>query len=283
MKLVQFDLPGTGRRVGLVRGDRVLDITAAEEGIGSTLDLLLQGRTPDGLQARVAWLEKRLRRKPLDWSRLQEGCSRQVPHLLAPLDPPEVWGIDGSYAGSPESTPEFFFKATPLRCLGPHAAIPPGDGEARVVPEAELAVVLGGEGAPLGLTAANDITARGLLRQDATGLAAAKVTRGCCALGPCLLTLDGIDLDGLQVRCVIRRGGEEIFAATTNTREVRGGILALLRRFLRLGLILPGTVLLTGTGIRVPEDQALAEGDRVDVEIQGIGRLSNPVRRPRRV
>jgi 2-dehydro-3-deoxy-D-arabinonate dehydratase len=281
MKLVQLGMPGKGRRVGVVRGDRVLDITAAEEGIGSTLDLLLQGRTPAGLEARVAWLEKRLRRKALDWPQLQESRSRQAPHLLAPLDPPEVWGIDGTYADSSADPPLFFFKATAPRCLGPHAAIPPGDGEDRLAPEAELAVVLGGEGALLGVTAGNDLTARGLLRREPGAMTEAKVTRGCCALGPCLVTGDEIDIDGLQIRCAIWRGGEEVFAATANTREVRGGVPALLQRFLQIGRVLPGTVLLTGTGILMPEGQALAEGDRVDVEIQGIGRLSNPVRRPR--
>jgi 2-dehydro-3-deoxy-D-arabinonate dehydratase len=39
-----------------------------------------------------------------------------------------------------------------------------------------------------------------------------------------------------------------------------------------------GTVLFVGTGIRVPDGSALTEGDRVDIEAQNIGRLSNPVR-----
>jgi len=54
----------------------------------------------------------------------------------------------------------------------------------------------------------------------------------------------------------------------------------LIRRFGGLGRILPGTVLLTGCGVETPEEIRLEAGDRVDVEIQGIGRLSNPVRTP---
>jgi 2-dehydro-3-deoxy-D-arabinonate dehydratase len=42
-----------------------------------------------------------------------------------------------------------------------------------------------------------------------------------------------------------------------------------------------GTVLSTGTGIMVPNELSLRDGDQVDIEIQGIGRLSNPVRRLR--
>jgi 2-dehydro-3-deoxy-D-arabinonate dehydratase len=39
-----------------------------------------------------------------------------------------------------------------------------------------------------------------------------------------------------------------------------------------------GSVLLTGTGIVPPDDVALAPGYRVEVEVEGIGVLSNPVR-----
>jgi 2-dehydro-3-deoxy-D-arabinonate dehydratase len=38
-------------------------------------------------------------------------------------------------------------------------------------------------------------------------------------------------------------------------------------------------VLLTGTGIPVPDSAALADGDLVEIEIEGVGRLSNPVGR----
>ena len=39
-----------------------------------------------------------------------------------------------------------------------------------------------------------------------------------------------------------------------------------------------GTVLLTGTGVVPPDDVALAPGYRVEVEVEGIGVLANPVR-----
>jgi len=280
MRLIQFFLPDKGKRVGLVQGDRVLDITAEEEGIRSGLDLLLQGRTPAGATARAGWLARRFRRKALDWPSLQRESSRQAPRLLSPLDPPEVWGIEGTYAAVPAPPPEFFFKATAPRCLGPHAAIFSGDPEAALAPEAELAVVLSAEGALFGVTAANDVTARGLLRRGPASLAAAKIAQGACALGPCLVTPDELAVEALQIRCAIQRAGEEIFAGVANTRELGGGVPEIIRRFGQLGRMLPGTVLLTGCGIEVPEGIRLEAGDRVDVEMQGVGRLSNPVRMP---
>lgn len=102
MKLVQFFLPGKGKRVGLVRGERVLDITAPEEGVHSVLDLVEQGKTAAGLVKRVEWLARRIRRKALDWPALQRTPSRRAPHLLIPIDPPEVWGAGVTYKRSAE-------------------------------------------------------------------------------------------------------------------------------------------------------------------------------------
>ncbi len=104
MKLVQFFLPGKGKRVGLVQGDRVLDITSSDEGVGCTLDLVVQGKTAQGMVARGTWLAKRLHRKALDWRELQRSPSRRAPHLLVPIDPPEVWGAKGTYAPEPGQT-----------------------------------------------------------------------------------------------------------------------------------------------------------------------------------
>ena len=41
----------------------------------------------------------------------------------------------------------------------------------------------------------------------------------------------------------------------------------------------PGTVLSTGTGILVPDEHALLEGDLVEITLERVGTLRNPVRR----
>ncbi|MGE5851396.1 MAG: fumarylacetoacetate hydrolase, partial [Candidatus Methylomirabilota bacterium] len=169
MKLVQFFLPGKGQRVGLVRGDRVLDITAHEEGVRSVLDLVVQGKTAAGLAKRAEWLARRLRRKALDWPALQRPPSRRAPHLMIPIEPPEVWGAGVTYKRSAKfrdedagaatgdakgqkgiydhvyesPRPELFFKATAARCVGPHAAIRVRSDSLLTATEPELAIVLG--------------------------------------------------------------------------------------------------------------------------------------------
>ena len=128
MKLVQFFLPGKGKRVGLVQGDRVLDITSSDEGVGCTLDLVVQGKTAQGVVARGTWLAKRLHRKALDWRELQRSPSRRAPHLLVPIDPPEVWGAKGTYAPEPgqrRHRPDIRRCAQPLRIVGRHCSSRP--------------------------------------------------------------------------------------------------------------------------------------------------------------
>jgi len=303
MKLVQFFRPGKGKRVGLVQGDRVLDITSSDEGVGCTLDLVIQGKTAQGMVTRGMWLAKRLHRKALDWRELQRSPSRRAPHLLVPIDPPEVWGAKGTYApelgqagialasGDAPATPAgamatrdrrpaLFFKATAYRVVGPNAPIMLRSDSKLTVPEAGLAVVLGAPGAVVAFTACNDVTARDIEEGGPEFLSQAKVYAASCALGPCLVTADEVeDPYGLQVRCSIIRNGETIFSEATRTARLHQPIDEMVAWLCKDNPILPATVLSTGTGLVVPNPMALSDGDQVHIEVQGIGRLSNPVRR----
>jgi 2-dehydro-3-deoxy-D-arabinonate dehydratase len=146
--------------------------------------------------------------------------------------------------------------------------------------EAELAMVLGARGAVMGFTACNDVSAWDLERENPLFLPQAKIYRGCCALGPCLVTPDEIgDPYALQIRCSIIREGCTVFSEAVNTSQLHCRLEELLAWLLKDNTIPPGTVLSTGTGIMVPNELALQDGDRVDIEIQGIGKLSNPVKR----
>ncbi len=301
MRLVQFFVPGKGRRVGLVRGDRVLDISAPEEGICSSLDLIEQGKTAAGLVTRAEWLARRLHRKALELPSLQRTPSRRSPHLLIPIDPPEVWGaritpkcsaepqneIARSFH-SPETSdhaedsarPELFFKATASRCVGPNAPVMIRSDARLSATEPELAVVLGASGALVAFTACNDVCARDLERKNPFFLSQSRVYRGSCALGPCLVTADEIgDPYALQVRCSVIRESRTLFSEAVNTARLEHRLEKLVAWLLKDNAIPPGSVLSAGTGLVVPGELTLKDGDRVDIEIQGIGKLSNPVRR----
>jgi 2-dehydro-3-deoxy-D-arabinonate dehydratase len=250
---------------------------------------------------RAEWLARRLRRKALDWPALQRLPSRRAPHLTIPIHPPEVWGAGVTYKRSAEfrdedaaaakgqkgiydyvyesPRPELFFKATAARCVGPNAPILVRSDSRLTATEPELAVVLGARGAIVGFTACNDVSAWDLERENPLFLPQSKIYLGCCALGPCLVTPDEVgDPYALQIRCSILRGGKTVFSEAVNTAQFHRRLEELVSWLLRDNVIPPGTVLSTGTGIMVPNELALRDGDQVDIEIQGIGRLSNPVK-----
>ncbi len=302
MKLVQFFLPGKGKRVGVIQGDRVLDITSSDEGVRSTLDLVTQGKTARGIVTRASWLLKRLHRRATDGRELQPTHSRRRPHLLVPIDAPEVWGTKDAYprddgrspADRPNdpphaqsalpgvadtSRPGLFFKATAGRVVGPYAPIAIRQDSTCTVPGAGLAIVLGAGGGVVAFTACNDVVARAIERDGPQYASQARVYLGSCALGPCLVTSEEIeDPRTLQVRCNILRDGKTIFSEATSTAHLRRSVDTLVSWLLRDNPVPVGTVLSAGTGIPVPDAAALAHGDQVEIAVQGIGRLSNPVR-----
>lgn len=302
MKLIQFFLPGKGKRVGVIQGDRVLDITSIDEGVRCTLDLVAQGKTARGVVTRASWLVKKLHRRGLDWREIQQPPSRRSPHLLVPIDAPEVWGAKETYTPNDElspsgatserphaqpvnpdntgdSRPVLFFKATADRVVGPHAPIAIRQDSTRTVPEASLAAVLGVGGAVVAFTACDDVVARDIEQGGPEYLGQARIYRGGCALGPCLTTPDEIgDPGALQLRCSILRAGRAVFSGAVSTARMRQGVDALVSWLLRDNPVPAGTVLSTGTGLPVPDAAALANGDEVEIEAQSIGRLSNPVR-----
>jgi 2-dehydro-3-deoxy-D-arabinonate dehydratase len=302
MKLIQFFLPGKGKRVGVIQGDRVLDVTSSDEDVRCTLDLVTQGKTARGVVARASWLTKTLPRRGLELRELQRPPSRRFPHLLVPIDAPEVWGAKDTYAlgdGQPRAggtsdnphkqsfgpstaddpRPALFFKATAHRVVGPNAPIAIRQDSNRTLPEAGVAVVLGAGGAVVAFTACNDVAARDIEQRGLEYQSQARIYLGGCALGPCLTTPDEIDDPcALQLRCSILRAGKAIFSEAANTAHLRRPVEALVRWLLRDNPVPPGAVLSTGTGIVVPDIAALSNGDQVDIEAQSIGRLSNPVR-----
>lgn len=303
MKLVQFFLPGKGKRIGLVRGDRVMDITSTEEGVRSTLDLVTQGRTLQGMMTRATWLARRLHRGALGWREIQRPPSRRFPHLLVPIDAPEVWGVkpvdaaeivreehaetSGGLDGTPDPAlpvgdrrPALYFKATAHRVVGPHAPIAIRQDSVLTVPEANVAVVLGLAGSVVAFTVCNDVTARDIEQSGPEFLGQAKTYLGSCALGPCLVTPDEIEgLCALQLRCTIIRHGAPVFSETARGVRAQRPVETLVGWLCRHNSVPPGTVLSTGTEILVPDSMALSDGDQVDIEVERIGRLSNPVRR----
>jgi hypothetical protein len=276
MKLVQFFLPGRSKRVGMVRGDQVLDLTAPAEGIESVLDLLLQGKSAAGVVTRAEWLARSLRRRPLDWAALHNTPARRAPHLLLPIDPPEVWRAIASGSGP---RPGFAFKGTAPRCVGPRAAVGIRSDAEHSIVDACLAAVLGPTGSVIAYTACLDLTAADLAALGPAYASQAKSYAASCALGPVLVTAD--ELGGprtLQVSYRLKRGGADQPEGQSRA-DVPGDFDDLAAWLGRDNILAGGTVVTVAVGRFGGDGTGLEAGDQLELEIEGIGQLANPVRR----
>ena len=205
-------------------------------------------------------------------------------HLLAPVIPTKVVAVGKNYVdhaaemggGVPEE-PVLFLKPS-TSVIGPGTPIVYPPMSAEVHHEAELAVVIGtvarrvrAEDASrhiLGYTAANDVTARDLQARDGQWTRA-KGFDTFCPLGPAIET-ETDPLEALTVEC--RVNGEVRQHATT--ADLVFGVAELVAFISAVMTLLPGDVILTGTPAGVGP---LQPGDRVEVEIETIGILANPV------
>ena len=214
---------------------------------------------------------------------------------ILPIHPPEVWACGCTYEMSAafrdaehgtregmyayvyrEARPEVFFKGTARVCVGPNKNIGIRSDSRFTAPEPELAVVLGQAGQILGYTLANDVSAWDIERENALYLPQSKVYNGCCALGPVIVTADELkDPYKLTLTCTIDRGGKRLFEGNVSTTRLHRKLETLVEYLLRANNVPAGSVLLTGTGIIVKEDAALAPGDSVSISVPEIGTLTN--------
>lgn len=297
MKLVQFWRPNLGYRVGLVRNENVIDITAPEVGLKSTNDFI-ENAAAGGLLL-ADFVERVLNAQPravYAWSELDTPRDLYAPHLALPLLPPEVWAAGVTYKKSAEfrdnetgesiydrahsePRPEIFFKGTATRCVGPNQPVGIRRDSKFTAPEPELALVLGHRGDIIAYTIANDVSAWDIERDNPLYLPQSKIFRGACALGPSIVTPDEIPNPyELEIHCRIIRDGGVIFQESSSTARLKRTFEELINYLLRDNPIPGGSVLCTGTGIIVPQEAALQQDDVVEIEIPPIGVLRNPVK-----
>jgi 2-dehydro-3-deoxy-D-arabinonate dehydratase len=301
MKLCQFHVPDRGKRVGVVVGDEVVDITGARGGAPTVLGLIQAAGSAATLDRLVGALARTARTR-LAWRALDRAPSARHPHLLAPLDPPEVWGAGITYRRSMDyyeahtgeggrtkgiydyvyesKRPELFFKGTSARTAGPNAPIGLRPDSVLTAVEAELAVVIGARGKVVGYSIGNDLSAWDIERENPLFLPQSKIFAGSFALGPVIVTAPEIgDPHALDLSCRILRRGTAIFEGRVSTGEMKRRCDELVDWLTRANPVPAGTVLSTGTGILVPDEHALQEGDVVEITLSRVGTLRNPVKR----
>lgn len=270
-------------RLGLIDGDRILDVAAA--GGPATLEA--------ALQVPLATL-----RQQLDAVRQANGPSDALSdvQLVKPLDTQEVWASGVTYVRSRDARmeessqkdvydlvydaerPEIFFKATPNRVSGPGEAVGIRGDSTWDVPEPELALLFNSAGEIVGFTVGNDVSSRSIEGANPLYLPQAKMYSQCAGLGPVIaLAWEVDDPRALPIKLVIRRNGAEHFVGETSTDQIHRTFEDLTRFLWRHNEFPNGVFLMTGTGIIPPSEFTLEDGDEVDISIEGIGTLTNPV------
>jgi len=224
-----------------------------------------------------------------DWKRGEPLGALSGLHLLAPVLPTKIVCVGRNYpahaaehASEVPKEPLLFFKP-PSSVIGPGAPIVLTPQSQQVEHECELAVVIGRRckdvtpehawDCVLGTTCGNDVTARDLQRQDSQWTRA-KGFDTFCPLGSWIVTgLAAHDVADLEVICRVNgtvrqrgRTGEMVFSPAQ--------LIAYTSRIMTLQ---PGDVIMTGTPAGV---SPIVDGDLVEVEIETIGTLGNPVESP---
>ncbi len=174
--------------------------------------------------------------------------------------------------------PELFFKAQPWRVVTEGEPIAVRDDSELNVPEPELGLVLNRQGETVGYVVTDDVSSRSIEGENPLYLPQAKVYGGSAAVSPGIVPAWEIaDASSLAIRLVVRRGGAVAFEGETSTAAFHRDPLGLAEHLWHAQPFPDGAVLCTGTGI-VPEmDFTLSGGDTVEITVEGVGVLTNPV------
>ncbi len=221
--------------------------------------------------------------------------------LTTPIDAPEVWASGVTYKKSREARnyeatqgkldretfydkvydavrPEIFFKSTSARTVGPNDPVYLRSDSNWQIPEPELGLVIDKDGKVLGYTAGNDMSCRDIEGENPLYLPQAKVWKNSCSIGPAIVLAETVsDPYEFQIICRIYRDEELVFYGDAQVSQLKRTLDELVQYLVLDNQIFDGTVLLTGTCVVPPNEFTLAENDRIEIEIPGIGILNNPV------
>ena len=273
---------GAAVKLGFVDGQTVRDVGAA--GGPATLAAALQMSLAE-LEAAVGRVRS-----------AGEGLPIDSVKLLAPIDDQEIWAAGVTYLRSRDARmeesseksvydrvydaerPEIFFKAMRNRVSGSGEAVAIRSDSSWDVPEPELTLVVNTSGEIVGYTIGNDVSSRTIEGENPLYLPQAKVYARCAGLGPVIVLASEMgDTSSRTITLTITRADQVYFQGESSTAQIHRRFEELVSYLRRNNDFPAGVLLMTGTGIVPPSEFTLEDGDHVDITIDGIGTLSNPV------
>ena len=217
--------------------------------------------------------------------------------FLAPIGKQEIWAAGVTYFRSRSARmeeseqsggdhfynlvyeaerPELFFKSTATRARGHLASVCIRSDSDWNVPEPELTLAINSHGSIFGYTIGNDMSSRSIEGENPLYLPQAKVYRGSCAIGPCLVVGDAVNKE-TEISITIERNGQQVFSGATNVSQIKRSFKELAEFLFRDNEFPVGAYLMTGTGVVPDSDFTLQTKDNISIEIAGIGKLTNTV------
>ena len=217
--------------------------------------------------------------------RTDEAISLKAVQIVAPVAPSKIVCVGRNYKehaaelGNPMPTEPLLFLKAPSAIISDGEAIILPPESSKVEHEGELGVVIGRTASRLtddddalsyvlGYTCVNDVTARDLQRKDVQ-FTRAKSFDTFCPVGPLIET----ELDPSDLQVTTRVNGE--VRQQGRTSAMAFPVDYLVRYISRIMTLNPGDLISTGTPAGV---SALANGDSVEVEVEGVATLRNQVR-----
>ena len=223
-----------------------------------------------------------------------EACLHH--ELMAPIGQQEDWAAGVTYLRSKSARmdeskesgaadlynkvydavrPELFFKALPHRVAGHKDTVNIRKDSTWNVPEPELTLFINSWGIIEAYTIGNDMSSRSIEGENALYLPQAKIYERSAGIGPCLY-VPGVPLPiETTISMKIIRNGQQMYHDSTSVSRIKR-TLPELADWLYQEMDFPfGSFLMTGTCLVPSNDFTLAEGDVIEITIDGIGTLTN--------
>ena len=257
--------------------------------------------TIDGIHSGVEEIPTLTQAMHLTLAELKRAVSKTsgaiTGNLVAPISPEiELWGAGVTYlrsrdarkeeSGVPDvyqrvyeaDRPELFFKSNAVRARGTNSPVGIRYDSDASVPEPEVAIYINKHREIIGYAICNDMTARTIEGENPLYLSQAKIYIGSTAIGPDITPAWLAPTPAeMKIKARILRGAAIAWEAETSLAALNRTLEDLITYLFRCQDFPHGVILSTGTGIVPPLDIKLAAGDVVEIDVSGIGKLTNSV------
>ena len=257
--------------------------------------------TIDGIHSSVEEIPTLTQAMHLTLAELKSAVSKTsgaiTGKLVAPISPEiELWGAGVTYlrsrdarkeeSGVPDvyqrvyeaDRPELFFKSNAVRARGTNSPVGIRYDSDASVPEPEVAIYINKHREIIGYAICNDMTARTIEGENPLYLSQAKIYIGSTAIGPDITPAWLAPTPAeMKIKAKILRGAAIAWEAETSLAALNRTLEDLITYLFRCQDFPHGVILSTGTGIVPPLDIKLAAGDVVEIDVSGIGKLTNSV------